>query len=179
MTRRAQRSAHALVGDTSIEKRFTLWNEAMPQVERQRRYLRFEDHLMHALLFRERDQFVQQSRSDTAPAPPSQHCHASDVTVGEQPPGADRFALLVFSQDVQAVVVDTIPFELERHALFVDEYVFADSSKLRLILPPIGAPDTKRGDHALDYRHAGVDPAALEGRIAQLRIPETETLHPV
>ncbi len=71
------------------------------------------------------DQPVQQGLPHAMPAPCRADGHAADVTIGQQPPGADRLSGGIQCQGVNRHCIVSIPFEFFRDFLFDNERLAA------------------------------------------------------
>jgi len=147
-------SAHALVRNTGVGKDLAFCDKAVLFIKCQRLNLRVEDHLAQAAFRGNRNQLAEQRRADASITKGLQDGHAADMSVGQQSSGADSRAVSVLCNDVPAIRIDAVPFELERDILFVDEYDFADVLERSLIAFPVRASNPKRCAHAADYSQA-------------------------
>jgi len=96
-------------------------------------------------------------------APFLQHREAPDVPILQQSPGADRSAVGRERDHVVGVLVETVPLQFLRYALFLDEHGCADRAQHCLAGCPVDRLDGERerfghGRHYIDQN----------GRIAPL-----------
>ena len=67
------------------------------------------------------DRGCQQGPADPTSTPGWQHCHAADMTVGQQPGAADSGAVSAGGEQMQGIGIVGIPLQRLGHALLIDK----------------------------------------------------------
>ena len=70
-----------------------------------------------------------------------QHRHPADLAIGQKACTANGDTRFIQGQEVLGVFVQTVPFELAIHALFVDEHGFAQRAQPLALLAPLDVQD--------------------------------------
>lgn len=130
---------HPDVGNAGFHKDLAFGFEAITSIERFCTCLGVEEQ---SLLCRcASDQALQHCCSDPQPSPLPENSHASDLSVRQQPCRADDFSCEACGPRVHGCCIETIPFEIGRDALLVDEDPAADGRKLRGCIRPVDEVD--------------------------------------
>jgi len=99
--------------------------------------LGIQAHLRVAPLACLLNQCLQQQGTNALGAPRLQYGHAADVAVRQQPPGAHCRAICGNSKRVVALRIMLVPFQLQRHTLFVHEHLLANATGLGARFIPV------------------------------------------
>lgn len=105
--------------------------------------LRIQVQMLYAFTVGVVEQKLQHRPADPHTAPAGEYRHAADVAAGAEPGYADDRALLIAGQDVDAVGIDLIPFQLRRNPLFGDENRFSHTLERAPIAQAIGEGNLK------------------------------------
>jgi len=109
--------------------------------------LRVQRNAGHGALASQRNQGLEKRGAYTAPTPLGEDRHPADPPVGHEPRRPDRAAFRVAGDGVLAALVPFVPFELARHALFVDKHLFAHRARKRQRFGPGKYSDRERKGH--------------------------------
>ena len=122
--------------DAGFHEYCAMPDETRPRIETECMRLGMQMHGGGAPRARASDQPVQNGLSDTAPAPCRADRHAADMTVGQQPPGADRLSGGIQCQGMNRYRIVSIPFECFRDLLLDDEHLAAQVLQRGKIIAP-------------------------------------------
>jgi len=113
--------------------------------------LRVQRNAGHGALARQRNQGPEKRGTHAAPAPFDEYRHPADPALGQEARRPDRAALRVAGDGVLAALVLFVPFKLARHALFLDEHLFAHRARQRQSFGPGKYSDRERRGHGRAY----------------------------
>ena len=83
-------------------------------------------------------EFGEDRRADSLVPPRPQDRHASDLAPGVQAPGTDYVTIFHLGHRVEAVAIETVPFQVRWHVLFFHEHPFANPANGRFVPGPVG-----------------------------------------
>jgi len=113
--------------------------------------LRVQRNAGHGALPSQRNQGPEKRGTHAAPAPFDDDRHPADPSLGHEPRRPDRTAFGVAGEGVLAALVPFVPFKLARHALFLDEHLFAHRASQRQSFGPGKYSDRERRGHGRAY----------------------------
>lgn len=117
---------------------------AMLAVKAQRVGLGMQTRFSMTMRPRQADEFPQQRAADPMAAPVRQHGHASDTTIRQQPPSADRAAVARHRHHVQARRIQSVPLFAFRDMLFKHEHRASDLGQQCTVTGPVRTPHLER-----------------------------------
>ena len=95
-----------------------------------------KSEFLNSLLPVQQNRFSQQSTAYTFATPWLKHCHAAYAAIARQSGAAYGFASAVQSQQMLRCIIQTIPLQLNRHRLLVNENLFTHSAQLAAMCAP-------------------------------------------
>ena len=132
---------HEDVGNVRLEEFAADYLEPHPLVERNRMGLGVQPDRIHATALRRAERGVQDRRSDAAATPRCEDRHAADLAIRQQPRGADRLTVFTLREEVRCALVEPVPLQLFRDALFPDEHDRAHCGQGIMRLAPANDPN--------------------------------------
>ena len=116
-----------------IDEYTALGREAEPSVKGFCFALRVQKQSVDAILTGDANQLAQHGTANSLLTPGRQHCHATDMPLGQHAGRANRLAVGVRDEKMQGPLIVFVVFEFDRYALLADKNRVADCEQ---VFPP-------------------------------------------